>query len=229
MRAQRVVGDAATTEVHPAQEGDVAIHGSQRIELAAIATATIRQVSNDYLSLPPDLPVPVDDGAANHLEGMDVPALSLHSTQGGEASLPALAGERLVAYVYPRTGVPGQPSPAGWDDIPGARGCTPQSCAFRDTLAELKALGAALVGISAQEPDEQHEFAEREHIPFPLLSDGELKLAAALRLPTFEVQGMTLYKRLTFVAEAGRIVKVFYPVFPPDRNAGEVLSWMRDN
>lgn len=183
-------------------------------------------MSNDYLSLPPDLPVPEDDGAADHLREMDVPELSLPSSQGGKVNLADAANARLVAYVYPRTGVPGQPSPAGWDDIPGARGCTPQSCAFRDTLAEFDALGAAVVGISAQESGEQREFARREHIPFPLLSDGKLKLAAALRLPTFEVEGMTLYKRLTFVAEAGRIVKVFYPVFPPDRNAAEVLGWL---
>jgi peroxiredoxin len=186
-------------------------------------------VSDDYLNLPPDLPVPADDGAADHLEGMRVPELSLPSTQEGEVNLADATGARLVAYVYPRTGTPGKPSPQGWDDIPGARGCTPQSCAFRDTLAEFEVLGAALVGISAQGPDEQREFAGREHIPFPLLSDGELKLAAALRLPTFEVEGMTLHKRLTFVAEAGRIVKVFYPVFPPDRNAAEVLAWLADH
>jgi peroxiredoxin len=183
-------------------------------------------VSIDYSSLPPDLPVPDDDGAADHLDGTRVPELSLPSTQGGELNLADPAGVRLVAYVYPRTGVPGQPSPAGWDDIPGARGCTPQSCAFRDTLAELTAFGAELVGISGQGPEEQREFAAREHIPFPLLSDTGLKLAGALRLPTFVAGGMTLYKRLTFVAEAGRIVKTFYPVFPPDRNAGEVLAWL---
>jgi peroxiredoxin len=147
---------------------------------------------------------------------------------GGTVDLAATARQRLVAYVYPRTGVPGQPSPDGWDDIPGARGCTPQSCAFRDTLDEFGAFDASVVGVSAQGPDEQREFATREHIPFPLLSDSELKLLAALRLPTFEVDGMTLYKRLTLIAEAGRIVKVFYPVFPPDRNAAEVLAWLAD-
>jgi peroxiredoxin len=181
---------------------------------------------NDYLSLPPDLPVPEDDGAADHLTGMAVPELTLPATLAETANLGALARERLVAYAYPRTGVPGQPSPAGWDDIPGARGCTPQSCAFRDTLAEFGALGAVVVGINAQQPDEQREFATREHIPFPLLSDSGMKLAATLGLPTFEVDGMTLYRRLTLVAEAGRIVKVFYPVFPPDRNATEVLAWL---
>ena len=125
--------------------------------------------------------------------------------------------------------MPGQPSPAGWDDIPGARGCTPQSCAFRDALEEFGRLGATVVGISAQSPAEQAEFAEREHIPFPLLADPGLRLAGALGLPTFEVEGMTLYRRLTFVAEASRVVKAFYPVFPPDRNAAEVLGWLRAN
>lgn len=181
-----------------------------------------------YCELPADLPVPEDDGGADHLVGMSVPAIVLASTLDGAVDLAAMARQRLVAYVYPRTGTPGQPSPDGWDDIPGARGCTPQSCAFRDALGELTALGAAVVGISAQTPDEQREFAEREHIPFPLLSDSELKLAAGLRLPTFEVDGMTLYKRLTLIAEAGRIVKVFYPVFPPDRNASAVLAWLAD-
>jgi peroxiredoxin len=186
-------------------------------------------VSDDYRELPDDLPVPEDDGAADHLVGMSVPALVLTSTLGGAVDLAAMARRRLVAYIYPRTGVPGQPSPTGWDDIPGARGCTPQSCAFRDALGELAALGAAVVGISAQASNEQREFAEREHIPFPLLSDRELGLmAAGLRLPTFEVDGMTLYKRLTLIAEAGRIVKVFYPVFPPDRNAAAVLAWLAD-
>jgi peroxiredoxin len=185
-------------------------------------------VSADYKELPADLPVPEDDGAADHLAGMSMPEIGLASTLGGTVDLAALAQKRLVAYLYPRTGIPGQPSPTGWDDIPGARGCTPQSCAFRDALGEFAALGAAVIGISAQGPDEQHEFAEREHIPFPLLSDSELTLAAALRLPTFEVDGMTLYKRLTLIAEAGRIVKVFYPVFPPDRSAAAVLAWLAD-
>jgi peroxiredoxin len=183
-------------------------------------------VEADFSHLPPNLPVPEDDGAADHLAGMEVPELRFPSTGGGTADLAALARERLVAYVYPRTGVPGEPSPIGWDDIPGARGCTPQSCAFRDALADFDRLGAAVVGISAQSPAEQAEFAAREHIPFPLLSDSSLALASALRLPAFEVEGMTLYRRLTFVAEAGRVVKVFYPVFPPDRNASEVLGWL---
>jgi peroxiredoxin len=182
----------------------------------------------DYRSLPSSLPVPVDDGGANHLTGHAVPGVELPSTLGRTVDLVELARDRLVAYVYPRTGTPGQPSPAGWDGIPGARGCTPQSCAFRDSFAEFSSLGASVVGVSAQDPAEQREFAERERIPFALLSDSDLRLATKLRLPTFEIEGMTLYRRLTFVAEAGTIVKVIYPVFPPDRNAAEVISWLRD-
>jgi peroxiredoxin len=186
-------------------------------------------VSAGYAALPPDLPVPEDDGAGNRLVGLAVPELELPSTRGGATDLAELARDRLVAYVYPRTGVPGQPLPTGWDDIPGARGCTPQSCAFRDNVDAFTRLDASVIGISAQSPEEQREFAEREHIPFPLLSDSDLRLAATLRLPTFEVEGMTLYRRLTFVAEAGEIVKVFYPVFPPDRNAADVLAWLTDH
>jgi peroxiredoxin len=185
-------------------------------------------VDNDYTSLPSDLPVPEDDGAGDHLPGTGVPTLLLPASDGSSADLTRFAAGRLVAYVYPRTGTPGEPSPVGWDDIPGARGCTPQSCAYRDSLDEFERLGATVVGISAQSSAEQHEFAEREGIPFPLLSDSGLELAAMLRLPTFEADGMTLYRRLTFVAEAGTIVKAFYPVFPPDRDAAEVLSWLTD-
>jgi peroxiredoxin len=181
----------------------------------------------EYRGLPDDLPFPEDDGAADHLAGLDMPDLSLPSTEGGDASLGALARGLLVAYLYPRTGVPGQPLPHGWNDIPGARGCTPQSCAYRDRLAEFEDVGATVVGISAQGAAEQREFAERERIPFALLGDAGLRLAEVLRLPTFEVDGMRLYRRLTIVAEDGRIVKAFYPVFPPDRDAGEVLAWLR--
>jgi peroxiredoxin len=183
-------------------------------------------MSTDFSSLPANLPVPVDDGAADHLLGSTVPDVALPSTLGGELDLAKAASERLVVYVYPRTGTPGQPLLEGWDDIPGARGCTPQSCAFRDARQELTRHGAALIGISAQTPAEQAEFARREHIPYPLLSDHDLVLAERMGLPTFQTSGLTLYKRLTFVAEECRIVKVFYPVFPPDRNAGEVLAWL---
>lgn len=180
----------------------------------------------DYHSLPPNLPVPEDDGAAERLPGLPLPSLALPASTGGSLDLVTLAKKRLVAYVYPRTGTPGQALPDGWDDIPGARGCTPQSCAYRDALGEFERLGAAVVGISAQTAAEQAEFAARERIPFPLLSDDGLRLAAVLGLPTFEVEGRTFYRRLTFVAAEGRIVKAFYPVFPPDRDAGEVLAWL---
>jgi peroxiredoxin len=183
-------------------------------------------VGSDYTSLPPDLPVPEDDGAADHLPGSSLPSLELPSTAGGTADLSALGPGRLVVYIYPRTGTPGEPSPPGWDDIPGARGCTPQSCAYRDSLAEFERLEAAVVGVSAQSAAEPLEFAGREHIPFPLLSDSGLKLAWEIGLPTFEAAGSTLYRRLTLVADAGEIVKVFYPVFPPDRDAAEALAWL---
>jgi peroxiredoxin len=182
--------------------------------------------AHDPYVLPPDLPEPVDDGAADHLEGESVPPLGLPSTSGGEIDLAEAAQGTLVVYCYPRTGRPREPLPPGWDEIPGARGCTPQSCAFRDHFAELQALGAAVVGLSAQPLDDVIEFAERVHLPYPVLSDPALQLAGALRLPTFDVGAMRLYRRLTFVASEGRIVKAFYPVFPPDRNASEVLSWL---
>src|SRR5438105_8308513 len=164
----------------------------------------------DFLTLPPDLPVPVDDGAARHLRGQTLPGLRFASTRGGTADLAELASELLVLYVYPRTGRPGEPSPPGWDATPGARGCTPQSCAFRDRYAQFGALGATVAGLSAQTPVDQSEAAERLRLPFPLLADPELRLAAAIALPTFEIAGLTLYKRLTLVARGARIVKVFY-------------------
>ena len=193
---------------------------------------------SDYSQLPSDLPVPVDDGAADGLEGREVPDLELRASGAGlpdraaedgppELRLTDLANGVLVAYVYPMTGTPGTALPDGWDDIPGARGCTPQSCAYRDALADFEELGVTVVGISAQSPAEQEEFAAREHIPFPLLSDAGLLLRGVLGLPTFEAEGRTLYRRLTFVAAEGRIVKAFYPVFPPDRDASEVLGWLR--
>jgi peroxiredoxin len=187
-------------------------------------------VSADYNELPADLPIPEDDGGADHLAGMALPELRLPSSLGEPIDLASADGGRrfLVAYAYPRTGTPGQPLPEGWDEIPGARGCTPQSCAYRDSLAELSALEATVVGLSAQAPEEQRKFAKREHIPFALLSDPDLRLADELGLPTFEAGGMTLYKRLTLIAEGGRIVAAFYPVFPPDRDASEVLGWLRD-
>jgi peroxiredoxin len=181
---------------------------------------------NPYV-LPDDLPVPVDDGAADHLEGAEMPAISLPTTSGDALDLREAARGTLVLYVYPRTGRPGEPLPEGWNDIPGARGCTPQSCAFRDHFGELRALSADVLGMSAQPLSDQTEFAERVELPYPILSDLELALSDALALPTFEVAGMRLYRRLTVVARAGRIVKAFYPVFPPDRNAADVVAWLQ--
>jgi peroxiredoxin len=180
----------------------------------------------DFRALPEDLPAPVDDGAADHLFGLPVPSVRLPSTLGGDLDLAEAARARVVVYVYPRTGRPGEPLPDGWDAIPGARGCTPQSCAFRDRQRELAAHGVGVIGLSAQSPEDQREFAARELITYPLLSDNLLELARRLRLPTFEVAGMRLYRRLTFVAGEGRIEKVFYPVFPPDGNVAEVLAWL---
>jgi peroxiredoxin len=180
-----------------------------------------------FHELPADLPVPTDDGAADHLAGTRLPALVLPST-AGELDLATAGRARLVLYIYPRTGVPGVPLPAGWDRIPGARGCTPESCGFRDHEAELRGLGASLLGLSAQPLEEQREFAERELIPYPLISDPELRLAGELGLPTFEVEGTRLYKRLTLLVERGAIVHAFYPVFPPDAHAAEVVAWLRD-
>jgi peroxiredoxin len=184
--------------------------------------------AHDPYVLPSGLPEPLDDGAANHLPGASLPSLSLPSTSGEEIDLAAAAEGTLVLYCYPRTGRPGEALPPGWDAIPGARGCTPQSCAFRDHFAELRALGAAVLGLSAQSLADQVEFAARVQLPYPLLSDSALRLAEALSLPTFDVAGMRLYHRLTLVASRARVVKVFYPVFPPDRNALEVLSWLAD-
>lgn len=177
-------------------------------------------------TLPDDLPAPADDGAADHLEGLMLPPVTLAGTDGSQVDLSALRG-RQVIYVYPMTGRPGVALPDGWDAIPGARGCTPQSCAFRDHHAELAALGAGVFGLSAQTTGYQRDTAARLHLPFPLLSDVALQLGAALRLPTFTAGGMTLYQRLTLIADDARIVRVFYPVFPPDRNAGNVLSWLQ--
>lgn len=172
------------------------------------------------------IPEPVDDGAARHLPGREMPPVALPATDGGEVALAKLDG-LTVLYAYPMTGRPGEELPEGWDMIPGARGCTPQACTFRDHFAELKALGADhLFGLSVQDQEYQREVAERLHLPFPLLSDHELRLASALALPTFEAAGIWLLKRLTLVIENGRIGHVFYPVFPPDRSAADVVEWL---
>lgn len=176
--------------------------------------------------LPPDIPAPVDDGAARHLTGMKWPDLSLPATDGRTVNVSMLKG-RTVVYIYPRTGVPGVALPEGWDMIPGARGCTPQSCGFRDHHAELKQLGVTEVfGLSTQDTAYQQEAVSRLHLPFPLISDEGLALTRALELPTFIVAGMTLLKRMVLVIDDGTIAKVFYPVFPPDKSAEEVAAWI---
>jgi peroxiredoxin len=181
-------------------------------------------VSTDPYVLPDGLPVPEDDGAADHLPGAAVPALVLASS-AGPVDLAELCAGRAVVYVYPRAGRPGVPMLPGWDAIPGARGCTPQSCGFRDHAAELAAFGARVAGVSVQSLDDQIEFAERNRMPFPVMSDPDLLLKRELGLPTFVASGLELYRRLAWVAEGGRIVRVFYPVFPPDRNAADVVAW----
>ena len=176
------------------------------------------------------IPPPVDDGAAVHLEGATVPAIALQATDGSAVDLAALKG-RVVIFAYPRTGEPGRPSPVDdWDMIPGARGCTPQTCSFRDLFTELRSAGAQHVfGLSTQDGAYQREMAERLHLPFAVLSDEKLALTRALGLPTMQVAGMTLIKRLALIVDDARIRHVFYPVFPPDRNAGDVLAWLKDN
>jgi peroxiredoxin len=176
------------------------------------------------------IPAPTDDGGAAHLAGMTVPPVSLRATDDTMVTLASLPG-RTVVFGYPRTGEPGKIALVDdWDMIPGARGCTPQTCSFRDLFAELKAAGAAHVfGLSTQSNDYQTEMASRLHLPFPVLSDEKLLLAKALKLPTMEVAGLTMIKRLALIIDDGRISHVFYPVFPPDRNAGDVLEWLKDN
>src|SRR6202011_2930782 len=168
--------------------------------------------------LPPELPVPQDDGAARHLVKLKLPSMPLPATNGTTVDLAKLAG-RTVVYVYPRTGVPGQPTPDGWDAPPWARGCTPQSCSFRDHFAELKQLGVTHVfGLSTQDSAYQSKAVERLKLPFPILSDRYLSLARAIKLPTFTIASMVLLKRMVLVIDAGVIAKVFYPVFPPDKS-----------
>jgi peroxiredoxin len=176
------------------------------------------------------IPAPTDDGAASHLVGMKIPPISLVATDDTSVTLASVAG-RTVVFAYPRTGEPGKIALVDdWDMIPGARGCTPQTCAFRDLFAELKAAGAGHVfGLSTQSNTYQTEMASRLHLPFPVLSDEKLELTRALGLPTMEVAGLTLMKRMALIIDDGRITRIFYPVFPPDRNAGDVLAWLKDN
>jgi peroxiredoxin len=184
--------------------------------------------SDNLYQLPQDLPVPVDDGACSHLTGTRLSSVTLQSTSGRAVDLAAVAGRKVV-YCYPRTGKPDVEAPRGWDQIPGARGCTPQSCAFRDRHADIKALGASVFGLSTQTTEYQREAVERLHLPFDLLSDSDLKFATVMRLPTFRVDSMILIKRLTLIIDEDRIKKGFYPVFPPDKSPDEVLAWLKSN
>ena len=176
------------------------------------------------------IPAPADDGAAAHLSGASVPPVALPATDGTSVVLSSLKG-RIVVFAYPRTGQPGKASLVNdWDVIPGARGCTPQTCSFRDLFADLKRAGAqGVFGLSTQSIAYQREMVERLHVPFAVLSDEKLELTRAMRLPTMQVAGQTLIKRLALVIDDGRITRVFYPVFPPDRNAGDVLAWLQAN
>ena len=177
--------------------------------------------------LPPNIPAPQNDGAARHLTGARLPDIALPATDGAQVNLLKLKG-RTVIYIYPRTGVPGVDLPPGWNEIPGARGCTPQSCGFRDHFCELKRLGVTqLFGLSVQDTVYQQEAATRLHLPFPILSDEKLTFTKALKLPTFTTSSMTLLKRMALVIDDGVIVKVFYPVFPPDKNAEDVVAWLQ--
>ncbi len=181
----------------------------------------------DPTVLPPALPRPIDDGACDHLPGLAMPSVRLPSTAGRVVDLGALAAPRTVIYCYPMTGVPGKPLPQDWDMIPGARGCTPQACAFRDHHRELAELGATVYGLSTQTTEYQREMAQRLRLPFEVLSDAGFAFVEALRLPTFEVAGTRLVKRLTLIVRERRIEKAFYPVFPPDESAGRVLDWLK--
>jgi peroxiredoxin len=183
---------------------------------------------SDYQQLPSNLPVPQDDGAADHLPGAAMPPLVLRDTNGNEVALDQLGAGRTVIYIYPLSGRPGVDLPAGWDAIPGARGCTPEACGFRDHHADLQAAGARTVhGLSSQSREYQAELAERLGLPFSILSDPDLALAEALDLPTFEAAGERLFSRLTMIVTDGRIEHAFYPIFPPDQHAAEVLEWLR--
>ncbi len=176
------------------------------------------------------IPAPEDDGAASHLKGMSIPPVALHATDGSMTTLAAQKG-RVVVFGYPRTGEPGKIALVDdWDMIPGARGCTPQTCSFRDLFGELKAAGASAVfGLSTQSPEYQKAMTDRLHVPFPVLSDDKLELSKALNLPTMDVAGLTMIKRLALIVDDGRISHVFYPVFPPDQNAADVLAWLQAN
>lgn len=187
-----------------------------------------KTLRDNFYSLPADLPRPSDDGACDHLEGMSLPRIKLGSTENRILDLVDLTSNRTILFFYPRTGRPDEQAPLGWDEIPGARGCTPQSCGYRDHFSEFKELGYQVLGISTQTTEFQQELIQRIHLPFPILSDSEFVLTDTLNLPTFEFGGMKLLKRMAWVCEDGKILKVFYPVFPPDKNAETVIAWLKD-
>jgi peroxiredoxin len=184
---------------------------------------------DDFNRLPQGLPVPTDDGACRHLRGMSMPQIALQSTSGRSVDLSATQKEHIVVYCYPRTGRPGEGIPAAWNEIPGARGCTPESCSFRDHFGRFAELHTVVFGLSTQTTEYQREMVNRLHLPFEVLSDAELRLTHALRLPTFDFHGMTLIKRLTLIVFGGKIENVFYPVFPPDTHAVSVLRWIEEH
>ena len=183
---------------------------------------------DNLYELPKDLPVPMDDGGCSHLKGLALVSIPLMSTNGEKVDVAGLSG-RTVVFCYPRTGLPDRDSPPGWDRIPGARGFTPQACSFRDHFAAIRRLGARLFGLSTQDSDYQREAVRRLRLPFEMLSDSALAFTEALRLPVFEFEGTVLLKRVTLILDTGKVLKVFYPVFPPDENAREVVEWLSQN
>jgi peroxiredoxin len=204
---------------------------SRRTLMALPLGLLVRQApaQRNLMELPPNLPRPTDDGAARHLQGMAIPDLELPSTSNRLVNLSKVSAPRIIVYCYPRTGQPDKPSPPGWDDIPGARGCTPETCGFRDHHKDLSRLGTEVFGLSTQDTPYQQEMVKRLNVPFEVLSDERMTLTRALRLPTFSVAGMTLLKRLTLVIGDGKIEHVFYPVFPPDTHAEEVIAWLKQH
>ncbi len=185
-------------------------------------------MTNNYKTLPEELPVPIDDGEAAHLEGLQLPDISLPTTSGQHFSFDTNSNpEKLVIYVYPLTGQPDVALPDGWDEIPGTRGCTPQACDFSDHYQQFKNLNTQVFGLSTQTTEYQSALKNRLHLPFDLLSDSDFKLKKALSLPTFQVGKLILYKRLTLIIENNMIKKVFYPVFPPNQHASQVLDWLK--